>query len=94
MRAKTAPVRRANVPTRGPIGTRRYKNVTLCRMTAKARQGTQTHATGKTTERLLSAAVQWADQTRLQTLNEEPQPQVLETLGLPNLNPAPMAPST
>lgn len=28
------------------------------------------------------------------TLNEEPQPHVLETLGLPNLKPAPIAPST
>lgn len=28
------------------------------------------------------------------TLNEEPQPHVLETFGLPNLKPAPIAPST
>lgn len=29
-----------------------------------------------------------------QTLKDDPQPQVLDTLGLPNLKPAPMAPST
>src|SRR5690606_17586680 len=29
-----------------------------------------------------------------QTLNEEPQPQVLDTFGFPNLKPAPIAPST